>query len=462
LRDQQGQRFGLHRANERGCMPNQECTTLDPAQLAVQARTAYEKKRIRECLELTKALESADPGNKEAQSLMASIQADMRRDLEDVRALIALASGDDGTKYRRAAELILLKLLRLDPQNEDAKALMQTVRPGATVATSTTARRVDSPRVEPAPAKPIVQEVPKRDLTSEYESEFQAKSEHQPETELHFEPVYETVKGPEAHSETFRPTPSLANSFPVHTKHEDVPFTAVLLETKDEKPSRKIPIGLIAMIALAVGIFFVVQSRRSAQKAAATAAQTQPVQKSDFPPSSNTQKPATPTASPIAAAVPAKPTTATPPPPVPTPVTPPVNQPVPAATVGKLAVSSPTAAEIYIGNKYVGSTPTTLELPAGRQTIEYRHGDLRTTVSHDIKANQTITASVTFQMTVQVNAKPWAQVFLDGSPRRALGQTPLSGITVPIGGVLIFENPSFATKSYRITDKDTAIQVDFQ
>jgi hypothetical protein len=62
----------------------------------------------------------------------------------------------------------------------------------------------------------------------------------------------------------------------------------------------------------------------------------------------------------------------------------------------------------------------------------------------------------------QVNAKPWAQVFLDGTPRRALGQTPLSGVTVPMGGVLIFENPNFTSKSYRITDKDSAIQVDFQ
>jgi hypothetical protein len=83
-------------------------------------------------------------------------------------------------------------------------------------------------------------------------------------------------------------------------------------------------------------------------------------------------------------------------------------------------------------------------------------------VNHDIKANQTTAASVTFQTNVQINAKPWAQVFLDGAQRRALGQTPLSSVSVPIGGVLIFENPNFATKSYRITEKDTAIQVDFQ
>jgi len=62
---------------------------------------------------------------------------------------------------------------------------------------------------------------------------------------------------------------------------------------------------------------------------------------------------------------------------------------------------------------------------------------------------------------VQINAKPWAQVSLEGTPRRQLGQTPLSGVGVPIGAVLIFENPNFPTKTYRITDTDSAIQINF-
>ncbi len=103
----------------------------------------------------------------------------------------------------------------------------------------------------------------------------------------------------------------------------------------------------------------------------------------------------------------------------------------------------------------------TVQLPVGSQTLEYRHGELRTLVSHEIRANKTTTATVTFQITVQINAKPWAQVFLDSPSRRPLGQTPLSGVTVPIGGSLVFENPGFSSKTYRITDTDTAIQVNF-
>ena len=82
-------------------------------------------------------------------------------------------------------------------------------------------------------------------------------------------------------------------------------------------------------------------------------------------------------------------------------------------------------------------------------------------MTHDIKADQTINTSITFQTTVQVNAKPWANVFVDGPTRRSLGQTPLSGVSVPVGSVLVFENPSFKTKTHRVTDKDAAIQMDF-
>src|SRR5262249_21174613 len=47
---------------------------------------------------------------------------------------------------------------------------------------------------------------------------------------------------------------------------------------------------------------------------------------------------------------------------------------------GTLAVSSPTTVDIYVGDQLVGSAPTTLVLPAGNQTVEYRHQDMRKTL----------------------------------------------------------------------------------
>jgi hypothetical protein len=137
--------------------------------------------------------------------------------------------------------------------------------------------------------------------------------------------------------------------------------------------------------------------------------------------------------------------------------------PAPVAPVltGMLAVSSPISTEIYQGEKFLGSTPTSIELPAGTYALEYRHGDLRQTVTHIVKPRETTTAMVTFDVTVQINARPWAQVYIDGAQRRPLGQTPLSEIKVPIGSALIFENPNFPAKTYRVTGKETAIQIAF-
>jgi hypothetical protein len=136
------------------------------------------------------------------------------------------------------------------------------------------------------------------------------------------------------------------------------------------------------------------------------------------------------------------------------------DQPVAPGT-GTLAVSSATTVDIYRDNQLVGSAPTTIILPVGKQTIEYRHQDLRKLMTYVIRANETATAMVTFDVTLQINAKPWAQVFIDGLQRRSLGQTPLSDVRVPIGSNLVFENPNFPGKSYRITGKETEIRVNF-
>jgi hypothetical protein len=135
--------------------------------------------------------------------------------------------------------------------------------------------------------------------------------------------------------------------------------------------------------------------------------------------------------------------------------------PVVPVIPGILAISSPTSTEIYQGDKFLGSTPITLELPPGTQSLEYRHGDLRQFATYVIKPKETTTTMVTFDVTVQINARPWALVSIDGAQRRPLGQTPLSDVKVPIGSALIFENPNFPAKIYRVSGKETAIQMVF-
>jgi hypothetical protein len=327
-----------------------------------------------------------------------STKSDIQQDLRDARALLEQnGSDDEKRKYRKAAEIILIKATRLDPENEEAKILLQSVR----------SVRAPSRSAQPQPQQP--QQLPQSD---------------------------------------------------------DPSFTAPTLFTNQENEKKKslskVLFGLIGILVIGVGIIGM-RGMSSSSAASSSVTRAPNVQQKalpaapepDTPAAQQPDAPATPVAAPLqtqqpvhtpdAAAIAAK-----------------ADAPSPEAPTGKLAVTSSTPAEIYQGYKRLGLTPMTLQLPAGKQTLEYRLGDLRTVVTHDIKADKTTSATVTFQTTIQINAKPWAQVFVDGAPRRALGQTPLSGISVPVGSVLVFENPNFASKTHRVTETDTAIQMDFQ
>jgi hypothetical protein len=330
---------------------------------------------------------------------------DIDQDLHDARGLLE-QSGTEGEKrkYRKAAEIILLKALHHDPENKEAKALLQS------------ARTVSSVSVVSVPA------------------------------------------------------PQTANQSDAPIAAEPVIFKDILSKTKKKRSALKFPMGLIAVILLGGGLQWMLQSHPASPVTLAA-----PVQRPERLSHVTFQTPVDDTHDSVSS--PAAPMAAVDPNPAPVvnPDMKPVVLPkaIPKATVteiprsvptppmGTLAVSSPVAADIYQNGQYIASTPATLQLPAGQQTVEYRHADLRTVVTHDIKPNETTAASITFQIAVQINAKPWAQVFLDGAPRRPLGQTPLSGVSLPIGGTLIFENPNFPPKTYRITEKDTAIQLNF-
>jgi len=328
-----------------------------------------------------------------------STKSDIQQDLRDARALLEQnGSDDEKRKYRKAAEIILIKATRLDLENEEAKILLQSVR----------SVRAASRSVQPQPQQP--QRLPQTGDPS------------------HTAPTLFTNQGNEK-----------------------------------KKSLSKILFGLIGILVIGAGIIGM-RGMSSSSAASSSVTRTPNLQPKtlpaapapDTPAAQGPDGPASPEAAPLqtpqpvhtpdaAAAIAAK-----------------AEAPSPEAPTGKLAVTSSTPAEIYQGYKRLGLTPMTLQLPAGKQTLEYRLGDLRTVVSHDIKADRTTSATVTFQTTIQINAKPWAQVFVDGTPRRALGQTPLSGISVPVGSVLVFENPNFASKTHRVTETDTAIQMDFQ
>ncbi len=111
--------------------------------------------------------------------------------------------------------------------------------------------------------------------------------------------------------------------------------------------------------------------------------------------------------------------------------------------------------DIYENDRRLGSTPMTLDEPAGSHTFEYRHEGLKKSVSYNIQPGTTTTAIVTFEITVNINVSPFADVFMIGdSAEMELGQTPLNRVTVPVGGTLVFRYLNLPEKRYRVTAKD--------
>src|SRR5437867_1701996 len=344
------------------------------------ARQAYEQKRIKDCLDLTRAVLLIDPDNAQAQSLRSSMQSELHRNLENVSAFRRQAqSKEKPEKQSEPSRTAVPGNVELDSESNSAALIEATsplaeapndsrrmlkigslVRATVLVLLSATVLSISvvslmKPATTPKPVAPLRASTPAN-------SSEQIQNVNAPAPELSL----------------------LTNS--IETVREPTPPAA-------ENPS-------------------------TTYRSSAVVPPPGPVAKEP--------------------------------------------QPVIAAAAGTLAVSSQTSVDIYKDDAYLGAAPVSLELPAGTHTLEYRHGGLRKYVTHVINSNETTKTTITLDVSVQINSKPWAAVFIDGVEKKALGQTPLSGVRVPIGSVLIFENPRFQTKTYRVTGNETGIQVVFQ
>ena len=70
-------------------------------------------------------------------------------------------------------------------------------------------------------------------------------------------------------------------------------------------------------------------------------------------------------------------------------------------------------------------------------------------------------ATVTFEIFVNINVTPFAEVFLAGTQEVDLGETPLNHISVPVGGTLVFIHPTLGRKTYRVNATDNVIYLKF-
>jgi hypothetical protein len=110
---------------------------------------------------------------------------------------------------------------------------------------------------------------------------------------------------------------------------------------------------------------------------------------------------------------------------------------------GWLAVTSGVPAQILENGTLLGTTDTPrIMLPTGRHDLELTNEALgyRLTRSVQIGAGQTVSLQLEIPLgTLNVNATPWADVWIDG---RSVGETPIGNLSLPIGShEIVFRHP---------------------
>ena len=72
-----------------------ESASENLSRLAELARQAYQQKRTKDCLDLTRAILLIDPDHAQAQSMRSALQSEMHRDLENAREFLRQAAAKE-------------------------------------------------------------------------------------------------------------------------------------------------------------------------------------------------------------------------------------------------------------------------------------------------------------------------------------------------------------------------------
>jgi hypothetical protein len=120
---------------------------------------------------------------------------------------------------------------------------------------------------------------------------------------------------------------------------------------------------------------------------------------------------------------------------------------------GWIAVSSPIELTLVDSGRVIGTSQSDrIMVPAGRRLVEFVNERLGFRVSRQVDVSPGQVAALAIDVptgTVNVNALPWAEVWMD---ERKLGDTPLAALSLPIGShQFIFRHPSLGERREEVT-----------
>ncbi len=425
-------------------LPQNETADAGLAELAQLARQSFEGKRRKQSLALTRAILKIDPENKEALVIQSWVRDDLQKQLRSARARVAEAHQEKSLDLYDQAEGLLRGILNVDPQNEEARTLLAEVIPAQRAAAESRPPEAELDLGPMAPRPPAAG-ISRRQaalavvgillaLSAGFGLFKLRNSNKSQAAQIQKNDVAETKPA-------LDPVPTTTGSFELLVEPETgVQLTVDGSEPKPVPQTIELSPGPHRLVFTSKGYSPETVSKTAVagryevlpviMKLAADVKTTSSARTSSAPPAPSPDRTAN-------------------------------SKPDPAEAVGVLAISAAVPVDVYLAGKQLGTTPVKVRLPAGLQTLEYRYQDLTKMGTHLIKSGQTITATIVFDVNLQINARPWAQVSIEGPEGRVLGQTPLSNMTVAAGSVLVFQNPRFPEKKLRVTGRDNAIQVVF-
>ena len=145
---------------------------------------------------------------------------------------------------------------------------------------------------------------------------------------------------------------------------------------------------------------------------------------------------------------------------VPAPAAPVAPAPAPVATdtssaplAGWITVKLPFQVEIREGGRLLGTTDADrLMLAAGKHDLEFSNQTLAFSVTRSVQVTPGKVTNVALELpkgTINLNAAPWAEVWIDG---QRVGETPIGNLTVAVGPhEVVFKHPQFGEKRHAVS-----------
>ena len=131
----------------------------------------------------------------------------------------------------------------------------------------------------------------------------------------------------------------------------------------------------------------------------------------------------------------------------------PVSTATPGPVSGWISVKAPVSIEIREGGRLIGTTDSDkIMLAVGRHDVELVNDTLGYRVTRTIQVPPGKVAPITVEFpqgVMNVNASPWAEVYVDG---KKVGDTPIGNLPISIGPhEVVFRHPQFGEKRQAVS-----------